>query len=267
MAREETDRETFDSGVDTYHDQSAGFGFGGAFEERRERSFMRAPLSIAGAIIAAILIGAYLYFSDQNSDRWELRCTHGEALARRGLYFPWGTRGIADDAHGPLLLPEGVSCATVQLESLAELDRTLGALLLESAENRLQHGGDEALTQARQSVERARRLQGLTDEQRSRAEALLADMAYHEAREILRQVERSLIKARRKLERASSLGAGDRFRDLEEWHRFVQDATDLFSPADEDNTPPTTSEGEEDAAEPEPPTKAPAEPLATEIFL
>ena len=194
------------------------------------RGWFGGSVTIVAALVLLLLAGFYLYSSDANADRWELRCARGQAEARRGIYFPWGTRRIADDAHDALSLPEGVSCATVSLTSLEELDATLGALLLEAAEHRLQQGGPEALAQARRDVERARRLQGLTVEQRQRAEALVADMAYHEAREILRQVERNLWQARRRLENARALGAGERMGDLEEWLAFVEAETERFRP-------------------------------------
>lgn len=246
-----------------------GFG-GGLFSERGTEeafSLLRGPAVLVAAVVAAILIGAYLYFSDDNSERWELRCGRDQAEARRGMYFPWGTRRIADDAHDLLALPEGVSCASVRLGSLEELDRTLGDLLLEAAEHRLQQGGAEALAQARQDLERARRLQGLTEEQRRRADDLLADMAYHEAREILRQVERSLWQARHKLERAQSMGAGQRLGDLGEWIQFVETETERFRPAmgagqpdEEDHTAPQPDGGP-------PPAQPPTPPVAEEVFL
>ncbi len=213
-------------------EEARGFGADLFTNRHPERgSLLRGPVALAGAIAAAIVIGAYLYFSDDNSDRWELRCARGQAEARRGLYFPWGTRRIADDAHDPLDLPEGLSCASVYMNSLQELDHALGDLLLEAADYRLQQGGPEELALARRDVERARRLQGLTDEQRSRAREFLADMSYHEARELLRQVERDLWQTRRKLERARTLGAGQRIGDLGEWLEFVKTETERFRPA------------------------------------
>lgn len=229
---------------------------------RESPGVLRGPVVLAGAIVAAIVIGSYLYFSDANSDRWELRCSHGRAEARRGIYFPWGTRRIADDAHDSLALPEGVSCASARMGSLQELDRVLGGLLLEAAEHQLQQGGPEALADARRHVERARRLQGLSREQRQQIEALVTDMSYHEAREILRQVERSLWQARRKLEHAQATGAGERISDLDEWLRFVATETERFRPGIGEPAPPP----------PQPPPAAPepALPRAPEpddVFL
>jgi hypothetical protein len=237
------------------------------------RGVLRGPVVLAGAIVAAVVIGAYLYFSDSNSDRWELRCARGLAEARRGVYFPWGTRRIADDAHDPLELPEGVSCASARMGSVQELDRTLAGLLLEAAEHQLQQGGPDALARARRDVERARRLQGLDAEQRRQIDALQADMSYHEAREILRQVERSLWQARRKLEHARSTGAGARISGLEEWLRFVEAETERFRPdmapvppgVDAPDSPPTPDRG---VATP-PPAEAvpPAPPPPEDVFL
>ncbi len=245
--------EELESGYPLDSQSDAGFDYDTLDAGRPRGSMLRGPVLIAGATVAAMLIGAFLYFSDDNSDRWELRCVRGSAEARRGLYFPWGTRRITDDAYDVQELPEGVSCASVSLASLEELDRILGALLLEAAEHRLQQGGAEALAKARQDVERARRLQGLEEEQRSRADALLADMAYHEAREILRQVERSLWQARHKLDRAQALGAGDRIGDLGEWLRFVETQTEHFRP---DMGPPSDEEGDRES----PPALTPLEP-------
>ncbi len=216
-----------DQAVHGGSDDLLGFGL---LPERRE-GLLRGPILAVGAIGATVVLGAFLYLSDQNSDRWELRCSRDSAESRRGLYFPWWTRRISDDAHDVLALPPGVSCATVRLASRQELDSTLADLLLDSAEHRLQQGGPEALEHARQDVERARRLSGLSPEQRQRAENLLADMAYHDAREILRQVERNLWQARRKLERARGLGAGQRIGDLGEWLEFVEAETERFRPA------------------------------------
>jgi hypothetical protein len=224
---------------------------------------LRGPVVLAGAVVAAVVIGGYLYLSDSNSDRWELRCAHGRAEARRGVYFPWGTRRIADDAHDPLALPEGVSCASARMGSLQELDRTLAGLLLEAAEHQLQQGGPEALADARRHVERARRLQGLSRDQRQQIDALVTDMSYHEAREILRQIERSLWQARRKLEHARATGAGDRISDLDEWLRFVETETERFRPGIGPSEAP---------APPPPPPSAPrpAQPRAPDgddVFL
>jgi hypothetical protein len=208
-------------------DDILGFGL---FPTRRE-GVLRGPVALTGALGAAVVIGAFLYLSDQNSDRWELRCTHDRVEPRKGLYFPWGTRRLSDDAHDLLALPEGMSCATTRFSSLVELDRSFADLLLDTAEQRMQQGNPEALAQARQDVERAHRLNGLAAEQRSRAVDLQADMAYHEAREILRQVERNLWQARHKLERARSLGAEQRIGDLEGWLQFVEGETERFRPA------------------------------------
>ena len=140
---------------------------------------------------------------------------------------------------------------------------------LEAAEHRLTQGGPAALARAREDVERATRLQGLTEEQRARTEALLADMVYHEGREILRQVERDLWQARRKLERARDLGAGRRIGDLDEWLEFVETETERFRPA-----MTGAREGEElpgeDAqpdAGPEPTRPAATEHAASDTFL
>lgn len=246
-----------------------GFG-GGLFSERgteETTSLLRGPAVLVAAIVAALLIGAYLYFSDDNSERWELRCGRDQAEARRGLYFPWGTRRIADDAHDILALPEGVSCPSVTLNSLEELDRTLGDLLLEAAEHRLQQGGAEALAQARQNLERARRLQGLSEDQRRRADDLLADAAYHEAREILRQVERALWQARHKLERARTMGAGQRLGDLGEWIQFVETETERFRPAMGADQPEDESPSAPQPDGGPPPSQPPIPPVADEVFL
>jgi hypothetical protein len=231
--------------------------------ERESPGVLRGPVVLAGALVAAIVIGGYLYFSDSNSDRWELRCTHGRVEARRGVYFPWGTRRIADDAHAPLVLPEGVSCASAAMGSVQEMDRVLAGLLLEAAEHQLQQGGPEALADARRHVERARRLQGLSREQRQQIEALVTDMSYHEAREILRQVERSLWQARRKLEHARATGAGERISDLDEWLRFVETETERFRPGDDE--PPAQAPSQPPPAAPAPTPPRPPEP--DDVFL
>ena len=185
---------------------------------------------VVSSVLGLVLVLLF-YFADRNSDRYELRCIRGRAEARQGLFFPWGTRHVDDDAHAPLELPVGLSCATTRLPSLDELDALFGGLLLEAAEHRLTQGGPEALARARDDIERATRLGGLSEDQRRRADALLADMVYHEAREILRQVERDLWQARRKLERARALGAGQRIGDLDEWLGFVAAETERFRPA------------------------------------
>jgi hypothetical protein len=212
-----------------------------------------------------VVIGAFLYLSDQNSDRWELRCGRNQIEPRRGLYFPWGTRRLPDDAHDRLDLPEGVSCASARLSSLQELDLALADMLMEAAERRLQQGSSEALAHARQDVERARRLSGLTPEQRRRAEDLLADMAYHEAREILRQVEQSLWQARHKLDRARTLGAGTRIGDLDEWIQFVEAETERFRPALSTGDAPSGSSSATPDAGPSPDPSPPSP--SEETFL
>ena len=248
MSEEELEELESFTEADESDGSTVGPGFGNDGQPgRRDAYLLRGPLMLVGVVIATLVIGAYLYFSDENSERWELRCTRGLAEARQGLYFPWGTKRIADDAHDPLELPEGVSCASVSPGSLEELDQILGDLLLEAAEHRLQQGGPEALAGARQDVERARRLQGLSGDQRRRADALLADMAYHEAREILRQVERSLWQARRKLERARNLGASERISDLDDWLGFIETETERFRPAMDSSRP----DEEQPIAEPE----------------
>ena len=257
---EETD-DAEDQPIHGGSDDILGFG---VLPERRE-GLLRGPILAVSAVVATVVLGAFLYLSDQNSDRWELRCGRDSVEPRRGLYFPWWTRGISGDSHDVLELPEGVSCATVSLASRQELDTTLANLLLDSAEHRLQQGGPEALAHARQDVERARRLSGLPVEQQQRAADLLADMAYHDAREILRQVERSLWQARRKLERARSLGAGHRIGDLGEWLDFVEAETERFRPGlgnTAEDEPPETIPPDA-GAEPEPERPVPPE----EIFL
>jgi hypothetical protein len=204
---------------------------GGHHEERRPGGLRRGTLAILGAALSALALGTALFYSDRNSDRYELRCGRGRAEPRRGLFFLWGTGTIDDDTHARLVLPDGITCADARFTNLVDLDAAFGALLLETAEHLLTLGGPEALAQAGEDLERATRLQGLTSEQQRRAEALRADMVYHEAREILRQVERDLWQARRKLERARGLGAGQRIRDLEEWLEFVESETERFRPA------------------------------------
>lgn len=242
-------------------DDLLGFGL---FPSRRE-GLLRGPVALAGALGAAVVIGAFLYLSDQNSDRWELRCTRDRVEPRRGLYFPWWTRRLSDDAHDLLVLPEGMSCATTRFTSLVEMDQSFADLLLDTAEQRLQQGNPEALAQARQDVERAHRLNGLAPEQRTRAEHLQADMAYHEAREILRQVERSLWQARHRLERARSLGAGQRIGDLGEWLQFVEGETERFRPALGSSEP--LPEVLETPAPDAGPAQSPPPPLQEETFL
>jgi len=239
-----------------------------ADSERRPSRLGRSTLTLVGAGIGALVIGTFLYYSDRNSDHFELRCGRGQVAARQGLYFPWGTGSIDEEAHAPLLMPSSMSCAGASYASISELDTAFAALLLEAAEHRLTEGGPAALAHAREDVERATRLQGLTEEQRSRTEALLADMVYHEGREILRQVERDLWQARRKLERARDLGAGRRIGDLDEWIEFVETETERFRPAlaggraDEE----TPREGAAPDAGPPPGPASPA-PEASDTFL
>lgn len=249
--------------------EEAGDGFPEIAGTEPSGRLGRGTLLLFGAAVTAVVLGGFLFYSDRNSDRYELRCSRGSAEPRQGLFFPWGTSEIDDETHAPVDLPEGLLCAGARYSSLRDLDAAYATLLLESAERRLSHGGPESLAQAREDVERATRLQGLTEEQQVRAEALLADMVYHEAREILRQVERDLWQARRKLERARALGAGRRIGDLDGWLDFVERETERFRPAPQggraSDPPPREEDRAPDAGPSEP--RGPARHQSSDIFL
>jgi len=203
----------------------------GREDDQAPSGLRRGSLALIGAALLALALVAGLAWADHNSGRYEIRCARGWAEPRQGLFFLWGTKHIDDEAHARLDLPDGVSCANARFSRRADLDAAFATLLLESAEQRVASSSPNAIARAREELERATRLNGLTGEQRRRAEALLADMVYQEAREILRQVEVDLWQARRKLERARGLGAGDRIRDLDDWLEFVEAETERFRPS------------------------------------
>jgi len=217
-------------GRDTVFEDESELPFQHDREPRPSPFRGRTPMLVAAAVILAI-VGGYFVVSERNSDRFELHCSRGQAEGRQGMFFPWGTRVIDDDAHSPIVLPSGFPCASARFESMVELDVALGDLLLASAERRLREGGAEAPARARLDIERATRLIGLTEAQRARAATLSADMAYHEAREMIRQVERDLWLARGWLEQAQAEGAGARITDVDEWLEFVVSETERFRPA------------------------------------
>ncbi len=184
--------------------EESGKGIGPAF-----RRFLTA------VVILALAAAVVWLASERNSHHYFLQADGRRVTVGRGWFAPAGHGPFRPRdpalarAYQPFTLPEGVAGPAAdgeEFDDRGELDRRLGALLLDSAKARLARGDPQRLARGIAYLDQAARLEQLSSDERGRLSSLRSEVAYFEAAGRIEAGLAALQEARRLLEQAT---AGD----------------------------------------------------------
>lgn len=92
-----------------------------------ERLGPRAGLQVLATLAAILTLTVLAGLSLQNRGRYYLHCNGGELVAHRGLFWPWGSKPVAEPSLGPVSVPPALchNIPTRSWDHLVEQHREL----------------------------------------------------------------------------------------------------------------------------------------------
>lgn len=151
----------------------------------RKGTSRRSALPRLLAVALAVVVGWLL--AERNARQWWLVSEDGRVVVKKGVLFVTGKSAYQPPdpetarTYAPVVLPPGLAQPEASFEDRASLDQALFDLLARAARDDIASRQVDRMEKARGYLQRASRLQGLSQAQREELRALQAGTAFQEA--------------------------------------------------------------------------------------